>query len=158
MSRFLLWLLLLLFPVSAVAQQAIVVDLGNGNYVGVLISADGTVHPIAKLTIVKPAEPPPAPHHAKKVTYIYEKDQGGVIPGVGAALAKINAEHPEIIATEFEEDTKDGTGEVPAQYSKSLEAARKAGLPCLVVEHEDGTIKVVPKPTTEAQVLEALKP
>lgn len=157
MKHLLTALTLLLIPVAASAQQAYVVDLGAGNYVGVLITPDG-VYPISKLTIITPSELPSPTTDPKRVTYVYEKDEGGVPPGVAAALIKINRDSPAIIASEFENDTVDGTGQVPEQYAKALAEARKAGLPALVVEDSNGNVlQVLKAPKTQEEVLAVLK-
>ena len=62
-----------------------------------------------------------------------------------------------VIATEFEIDTTDGAGEVPVQYSKSVAAARQAGLPCLVVEAGGNVVRTIPNPTTLEAVMEAVR-
>ena len=144
----------LLVAASAAAQQAFVVEITKDQYVGILIAADGTVHAITKLTILKPAVEVATP---VKATYVYEKDANPVPPGVAAALQKLNAEK-KIVATEFEEDTVDGTGEVPAQYKSTLDAAKQTGIPCLVVQDAKGNVvRTVKSPTTEAQIMEAVK-
>jgi hypothetical protein len=89
------------------------------------------------------------------VTYVWEKDKGGIPPGVRAALDKLNQQG--IMATDFEEDTKNGNGETPAQYKMALAEAQKAGLPALVVQGEGNKVKTA-KVTTEAETLEASKP
>jgi len=91
-----------------------------------------------------------------RVTYVYEKDANPVPPGVAVALATIN-EGGEIIATEFEDDTVDGTGETPDQYKVALAAAKKEGVPALVIESDGEAIKVLKNPTTTEQVLEAIE-
>lgn len=98
--------------------------------------------------IVSPAEP------ASKVTYVYEKDDGGIPSGVAAAISKLNQQGIE--ATVFEEDTTDSTGDTPEQYKIAKEAAQKAGLPALVVQ-SGNTAKAIKGVTTEQQVLEAAK-
>jgi hypothetical protein len=102
-----------------------------------------------------PTEPDkPAPVKVLRVTYVWEKDKGGVPPGVRAALDKLNRQG--IVATEFEEDTKNGAVAVPAQYKLALAEAQKLGIPALVVEGEGNKVRTV-KVTTEAEVLEAAK-
>jgi hypothetical protein len=93
-----------------------------------------------------------------QVVYVYEKDSNPVPRPVAGALMAINAdEESEIEATEFEEDTVDGDGDVPEQYEAALKAARESGLPALVVLDADGRIiRVVSSPTTEEQVMEAI--
>lgn len=108
----------------------------------------------------EPTDPsdPDSPVKVARVTYVYEKDSNPVPPGVAVALAEINKETPDIIATEFEDDTRDGTGEVPDQYAVALQAAKDEGIPCLVVEDNRGEVlRVVRAPTTQEQVEEALQ-
>jgi hypothetical protein len=83
------------------------------------------------------------------VTYVYEKDDGAVPSFVGAALDKLNRREPPILATPFEEDTTDSTGETPAQYKSAVTAARAAGLPSLVTQAGDKVIKVIKDPKPE---------
>lgn len=101
--------------------------------------------------VVEPVAP-----KATAATFIYEKDLH-VVPGpVFAALNKLNREQ-NIVATVYEEDTKDGTGDVPEQYKSALEEARKAGLPALVVMAGTKVVKIVVNPKTEAEVLDAIR-
>lgn len=96
-----------------------------------------------------------APANVTAVTYIYEKDAGGIPPAVSAALGELNAAG--IRATTFEEDTLDASGQVPEQYKLALPAAREAGLPSLVVMSGETVVRVVKQPTTKEAVLEASK-
>ena len=93
-----------------------------------------------------------------QVVYVYEKDSNPVPRPVAGALMAINAdEESGIEATEFEDDTVDGGGDVPEQYKAALRAARKSGLPALVVlDADDRIIEVVSNPTTEEQVMESI--
>lgn len=100
--------------------------------------------------IVTPA--PPAPTKPTGIVYVYEKDQGGVPSPVSVALDKLNRKG--ILATTFEEDTVDGTGQTPDQYRVPLKAAQEAGLPAVVATNGDKVLRVVKAPTQEAQVLE----
>lgn len=99
--------------------------------------------------------PSTEPVKATSVTYVYEKDDTAIPPPVLAALDKLNREK-KILATTFEDDTKDGTGEVPDQYKVPLAAATGAGLPALVVTAGDKVLTVVKSPTTLEQVMEAV--
>lgn len=103
-----------------------------------------------------PDDPPVTPTKIDRATYVYEKDETAVPREVGAALTKIS-QAGVILATEFERDSKTGLDEVPAQYRVALEAAIKAGLPCLVVQSGDIVVRVVKSPRTEAEITEALK-
>jgi hypothetical protein len=108
---------------------------------------------------VDPTVPPVAPvdplKKTTRVTFVYEKDQSNTPRPVAAALQRLNTMG--ILASEFEEDSLDGSGEVPDQYKIALEAARSAGLPALVVQSGDVVKRVVKNPTTEAAVMEAAK-
>lgn len=96
-----------------------------------------------------------APEQVTAATYVYEKDNGGVPSAVHAALAELNSKG--LRATTFEEDTTDGSGEVPSQYRVALAAAREAGLPALVVLAGDKVLRTVKAPKTFEQVTEAAK-
>jgi hypothetical protein len=87
--------------------------------------------------------------------YVYEKDEGPVPVGVYAGIEKLNREK-EILASLFEKDTVDGTGETPEQYKPALDAAKARGIPSLVVLSGTTAITVVEKPQTEADVWEAV--
>ncbi len=89
-------------------------------------------------------------------TYVYEKDEGGIPNEVQTGLDRLNREK-KILATPFEQDTKDGAGEVPDRYKVPLEAAKKVGLPSLVATAGAKVVRVVKNPTTEAAVMEAAK-
>lgn len=113
---------------------------------------------------VDPNKPPPGPgpipgpnNKPTRVTYVFEKDVKNTPRVVAAALQKINAAKSGIVASEFEEDTLDGQGEVPDQYKIALAAAREKGLPALVVQSGEVVLRVIKDPTTEAAVLEAAK-
>ena len=87
--------------------------------------------------------------------YVYEKSDTAVPVGVRIAVNRLNREK-KITATLFEVDTVDGTGDVPDQYKKPLEAAKKDGLPALVVMAGDSVVRVVKNPATEQAVMEAV--
>ena len=100
----------------------------------------------------------PLPNEPTTITaavYVYEKDDGPVPVGVYAGIEKLNREK-NILASLFEKDTIDGTGETPEQYKPALEAARSKSIPSLVVLSGTNTVTVIEKPQTEAQVLEAI--
>lgn len=89
------------------------------------------------------------------VTYVYEKDTNAVPVGVLAGLNRLNREK-KITASVFEEDTRDGSGEVPDQFKAALTAATSAGIPALIVTGGDAVLKVVKAPTTEEQTVGAV--
>lgn len=92
---------------------------------------------------------------ATAATYVYEKDQTAVPPPVSFALNRLNREKG-VVATLFEDDTTDGTGEIPDQYRVPVTAARAAGLPALVVTGGDTVLNVVKNPKTEQETFEAV--
>lgn len=95
-----------------------------------------------------------APAKATAAVYVHEKDDGPVPSPVLAALSKLNLRG--IVATTFDDDVTDGSGETPEQYKVPLAAAKEAGMPALVVTNGPAVIRVVKSPTTEASVLEAV--
>jgi hypothetical protein len=111
-----------------------------------------------------PTPPPPGPDPPPVVvdpsvpmaaTYVYEKDDTAIPVGVSTGLNRLNRERG-VLATLFEDDTRDGDGDVPDQYRVALAAAVQAGLPAFVVTAGDKVLVVVKAPTTEAQILEAV--
>ena len=88
------------------------------------------------------------------VVYVYEKDDSPVPVGVYAGIDKLNRRG--ILASLFEDDTVDGTGETPEQYKPALAAAKARSIPSLVVLSGTAAVNVVEKPQTEADVLEAV--
>jgi hypothetical protein len=119
------------------------------------IVAPPTVQPVVKPEEPKPVDPPSTPK-VTAVTYVYEKDLKEITPQVLSAMNKLNREHG-IIASLCEDDDTNGKNSVPAQYKIQVEAARKTGLPALIVMAGTTVHKVVSDPKTEAQVLESIK-
>ena len=89
------------------------------------------------------------------VTYVYEKDSNPIPSPVLVALNTLN--RTGLLATVFEQNTIDGTGETPEQYKTALAAAKAAGLPALVVQAGKDVIRTVKAPATAESVLEAAK-
>ena len=87
--------------------------------------------------------------------YVYEKDDGPVPVGVYTGIEKLNRKK-NILASLFEKDTVDGTGETPEQYKYALVSAKAKSIPSLVVLSGTTTIAVVEKPQTETEILEAI--
>lgn len=110
--------------------------------------------PVDPVDPVKPPPPPPKPVTA--VSYIYEKDETVPPTPVLVAFDKLNREK-KIVATTFDDDTVDGTGQTPAQYTAALAAARVSGLPALVVMSGTEVVRVVKDPRTAEAVTEAIK-
>jgi len=111
---------------------------------------------VAERLLRKDAPPPPPPQSVARVTYVYEKDDGSLPVGVVEAFHEINAAG-DIIASEFEQNTVDGDGEVPQQYQTALAQAKDAGLPAAVIEYADGSVAVIQAPTTKEQILAPLR-
>lgn len=99
---------------------------------------------------------PPEPTRATAATYVYEKHDTSPPSAVMVGLNRLNRER-KIMATIFDEDTVDGDDQVPDQYVAALAAATQAGLPAFVVVAGDKVLTVVKAPTTEAQIMEAVK-
>jgi hypothetical protein len=106
-----------------------------------------------------PVTPPVDPNtKVTAVTYVYEKDQSGIPNHVSTALNKINRDSGfKIVATIFEDDSTNGPGNVPAQYKAAYEAAKKEGLPVVVVTAGGKVVRSVKAPKTEQEILEAAK-
>jgi hypothetical protein len=105
-----------------------------------------------------PPEPPVVDPTTKPTaaTYVYEKDQNGVPSAVMSGLNRLNREN-KIIATVFEEDSTNGKTGVPAQYKVAYDAAKKEGLPVLVITAGDKVLKTIKAPKTEPEIMEAVK-
>ena len=98
----------------------------------------------------------PDPNELDQAIYLYEKDEGPIPPGVMAALAKANEESEgELIAVPFEEDQRDGDGDVPERYAVAYEAGMKFKRPCLVLV--SGDVAKVVTVTTYDDVMRAIK-
>lgn len=137
------------------AEDSLVVDVG-----GVIPKPVDPKPPVVDPPVdpTKPVEPPAVDPSTTPTAaiYVYEKDETAVPSAVRSALNRLNRER-KILATEFEDDTIDDTGSTPAQYTIPLAAARKAGLPALVVMAGSEVLSVTLAPSTEDQVLEAVK-
>lgn len=92
---------------------------------------------------------------ATRAVYVHEQRDNSVPPAVNAALDKLNRQG--FMATATDDDVTDGNGNIPKQYATAIPAAREAGLPCLVVLNGDEVLKIVPAPTTEEAVMEAVQ-
>ena len=95
-----------------------------------------------------------APAKATAATYVFEKDSTGIPGAVLSAINKLNRRG--IVATTFDDDTTDDSGETPDQYKVPLAAATTAGIPSLVVTAGEKVLRVVKDPKTEEAVLEAV--
>ena len=108
----------------------------------------------------KPVEPPVIPSKkVTQITYVYEKSLHSLPREVQSTISKLNIERKGegFLATWFEQDVTDGTGQLPAYVSVAADAA-KGQIPCLVVQAGDTVLRVVKNPKTEAEIREAVKP
>lgn len=106
-----------------------------------------------------PPTPPPVVDPTVKATaaiYVYEKDDGTPPPQVAAELSRLNLEE-KILACPFEDDSKNGLGQVPAWARVAAEDARKHGGPLLVIQAGDIVVARVHKPTTADEVRRAVE-
>lgn len=114
-----------------------------------------------------PVVPPVTTDAPTMATYVYEKDMTAVSPEVMAALNMLNRGQRlgwkpgdplkgKLLSTAFEDDTRNGNGEIPPQYKVAHSAASTAGLPALVIQAGNKVLRVVKAPTTAQQVLEAV--
>lgn len=89
------------------------------------------------------------------VVYVYEKDEASIPVGVSSAINRLNRERS-IVASIFERDTVDGTGQTPDQFKPALDAAKRESIPSLIVLSGTSVVKVVKSPKTETEVLGAI--
>ncbi|MEY3205030.1 MAG: hypothetical protein RLZZ21_1361 [Planctomycetota bacterium] len=87
--------------------------------------------------------------------YVYEKDASAIPTGVTVGINRLNRER-QIVATLMEDDTTDGHGDVPDQYREALDAARKAGMPALVVLSGSTVLSVLRAPTDADAIVRAV--
>ena len=156
------WLLALFLTFVASAAQAdnlIVLKLSGGQVIALRTGDSGLdiIGVFDSVTVLDsdPIVPPPLTNEVTAVVYVYEKDNNAVPLQVAKALQDINAAGG-AVASDFEEDTVDGDGQVPDQYKVALDAARKAGLPALVTLKGQTVYKVVKAPKATAPVMEAM--
>lgn len=158
----LLMISLLLSSSTAFAQTAIIFEISEGKYVGIVTTPTGQQFALTNIVITKlkvvPDKPPATPMRIDRVTYVYEQRDNNVPGPVSFALDRLNKEYKDVIATSFEEDTLDGDDEVPDQYKIALAAAQNVGLPALVIQAGTTVVRVLKDPKTEAEVMnEVLK-
>ena len=109
--------------------------------------------------IVPPIQPPviPPTTTATAAVYVYEQRDNSIPRPVAVALQQLNAGDSGVVCSEFDDDTLNGLDQTPKQFRTALEAARAAGIPCLVVLSGDTVLKVVPNPQTAADVTGAIQ-
>lgn len=86
------------------------------------------------------------------VTFFYEKDEAvpSNISDIRKALSDINDRTDvNITASEHEDDTTTGKGNIPVQYKISLPAARVFGMPCLIVMGGEVILNKIKNPTLQ---------
>ncbi len=110
---------------------------------------------VPPVVVSPPATPGPSTPgpviKGSQITYVYEKDDGAVPPHIYGALQTLATKVS--LASTFEEDTVDGSGETPDQFKLPLAEAKKEGLPALVYTKDSAVIKVIKAPKTEAEAL-----
>ncbi len=92
---------------------------------------------------------------ATAAVYVYEKDATKIPTGVTVGINRLNRER-KIVATLLEADTTDGTGDVPEQYRPALDAAKRSGMPALVVLSGSTVIATAKAPATEDDITRAV--
>jgi hypothetical protein len=122
------------------------------------ITIGGGTAPADPTKPVDPAKPQPPNQKITRVTWVWEKDDGPIPRYVATALQKLSdpAGGYSVVATDFEDDTTDGDGQVPDQYKLALETSKTTGVPVLVLQ-SDGIVVKTMKPKTEAEILEAVR-
>ena len=141
----------------------------GGVYVLIVHDANADVIACKRITVGPVEVVPPAPNprnpspanpttRATAATFVYEKSQHQLPTPILAALSRLNTERAGsgFVGSSFEQNTTNDRGEVPKQYRVALEAARREGLPALVVQAGDTVTRVVRNPTTAEQVMEAV--
>lgn len=104
-----------------------------------------------------PVPPVPSPtRKAVRATYVFEKSREIAPRGVSAALNEI-AGASGAACSAVDQDVKNGDGATPKQYEVAIREAKSIGLPCLVVEFDDGTFRAV-KVVTGDDVKKAVQP
>jgi hypothetical protein len=96
-----------------------------------------------------------APSKVTAAVYVHEKSETPITAAVSAAINTLNRQG--IVATLFDADTTDGSGETPAQYQVPLAAAKEVGLPALVVMSGETVVRTVKAPRTMEDILEAVQ-
>lgn len=140
------------------ATAVIVKRLSLKDMAAVVAELGRIIDELRKATPIDPPLPPaPDSPKATAVVYVFEKDQTVVPNAVRVALDRLNRDSSrKIRATVFEDDMVNGDDDVPDQYKAPLEAARKLGLPALVVMAGDKVLVAKQNPLTVEAVMEAI--
>lgn len=91
------------------------------------------------LDAIRPPQPNPTPivqAKAIRATYVFEKSQG-VAPAEVAEAMRSLAESG-VASSVVDQDVVNGDGDTPKQYTIAIREGKKFGIPCLVVEFDDG--------------------
>lgn len=108
------------------------------------------------LDAIRPPQPNPTPivqAKAIRATYVFEKSQGVAPAEVTEAMR--NLADSGVASSAVDQDVKNGDGDTPKQYEIAIREGKKFGIPCLVVEFDDGTFAVT-KATTADDVKKAV--
>lgn len=155
------WTFTLDFKATKPGDYVLVIDWNDPPY-GLTfhrITVGGSAVPLTDPTKPAPSDPNnPTPNNPKvdRVTWVWEKDSGPVPQYVSAALQRINAARSGVVASDFEDDTTDGNGEVPDQFKVALAASKTAGVPVLVLQAGSVVVRAW-KPSTEAEIMESIQ-
>lgn len=128
------------------------IQISKAQAVGVVLVLLSLVLLQVKLPAIPWGPWPLTPAKVDRVTFVYEKDDHAIPSGVQVGLSTLNQRG--ILATIFEQDTVDGSGETPEQYKVALKAAKDAGLPSAVAQAGAKVTKVAKNPTLDTHVLE----
>lgn len=99
-----------------------------------------------------PGPTPPVTTTADMVAVVYESDDTGLPkPYVTGALNELKAKGLEVRL--FDDDVTTGDGKVPTSIAPIIKAARKNGLPALVVMSKGKIVKAVNLPATKEEIV-----
>lgn len=88
------------------------------------------------------------------VAYIYESNETRPAPHVAEALRKVRERGIDTASTD--DDVQDGDGNTPEFVKPAIKAARKHGLPALVILANEQVLSVSDVPATVEGILEAV--
>lgn len=108
------------------------------------------------LDAIRPPQPNPTPivqAKAIRATFVFEKSAG--VPPAEVMEALRNLVDSGVASSAVDQDVTNGDGNTPKQYEIAIREGKKFGIPCLVVEFDDGTFTVA-KATTADDVKKAV--
>jgi hypothetical protein len=115
-----------------------------------LLAIAAELEPLDTTPLVEPI--PTTPDVVTAITYVFEKNQTAPPSEVTKALDRLNRDKS-IKATMLEDPTNNENGKVAKQYERALAAAKKEGLPAIVVETADRVLRVVSDPRSQRLAL-----